>query len=65
MFNQVMTDLNYVLTGVSNTQKLLVSASHCVCTAVQPSVQTEKSMGRCAQVSLKSLNYADNLGRSS
>lgn len=59
-----MTDLNSLLTGVSNTQKLLVSASYCVCAAVQPSVQTEKSMGLCAQVSLKSLNYADNLSGS-
>lgn len=52
----------FLLTGVSNTQELLVSASHRVRAAVQSSVQAEKSMGLCAQVSLRFLNYADNLG---
>ena len=51
----------FLLTGVSNTQKLLIPASHCISAAVQSSVQTEKSVGLRAQVSLQSLNYADNL----
>lgn len=47
----------FVPTGVSNTQKLLVSASHRLCAAVQPPVQTEEGVGLRAQVSLE----ADNL----
>lgn len=58
---EAVTDLYFLLTGVSDTQKLLISASHCVRAAVQSSVQAEKSMGLCAQVSLQLLRYADNL----
>lgn len=53
--------LNCLPTGVSNTQKLLISASYRIRAAVQPAVQTEKSMGLCAQVSPQSLSYADKL----
>lgn len=58
---RLVTVLTFRLTGVSHTQKLLVAASHCVGAAVQSPVQTEKSLGLRAQVSLQSLSYADNL----
>lgn len=48
-----------VSTGVSNTQELLVPASHRVCNAVQPSLQTEEGVGLRAQVRFK----ADDLNR--
>lgn len=53
----------FLLTGVSNTQKLLISASHRIRAAVKPALQAEEGLGLCAQVSLQSLNHADNLSQ--